>query len=263
MVCKDSHLSDQDLLLAADGELPARRQSEVRRHLQACWTCRRRMAEMEGTIADFVDCYHSILDSELSPKNGSDAMLRARLLKESSISVKREWVVWAHVPHWRWSAGAAFIFLLAASTGIYLRHERTMFSNLTAAVPNPSLTPGEAVTASKSDVCQVNTLGENGDVPEALRDAVFIEYGMKNVPRNAYEVDFLITPALGGAASIRNLWPEPYRVSSWNAHTKDALERRLHTLVCNGDLDLATAQREIATNWVAAYKKYVQTDNPM
>jgi hypothetical protein len=68
---------------------------------------------------------------------------------------------------------------------------------------------------------------------------------------------------LGGSASIRNLWPQPYFGRAWNAHVKDALEDRLHTLVCSGDLDLSTAQREIATNWVDAYKKYVQPNNPM
>jgi hypothetical protein len=35
------------------------------------------------------------------------------------------------------------------------------------------------------------------------------------------------------------------------------LEDRLHALVVNGKLDLKTAQREIATDWIAAYKKYI------
>jgi hypothetical protein len=35
------------------------------------------------------------------------------------------------------------------------------------------------------------------------------------------------------------------------------LEDRLHALIVNGKLDLETAQREIATDWIAAYKKYV------
>ena len=38
---------------------------------------------------------------------------------------------------------------------------------------------------------------------------------------------------------------------------KDALERKLHKLVCAGQLDLKTAQREIASNWIEAYQKYV------
>jgi len=37
---------------------------------------------------------------------------------------------------------------------------------------------------------------------------------------------------------------------------KDALEDRLRNMVCSGQIDLATAQREISRDWVAAYKKY-------
>jgi hypothetical protein len=44
---------------------------------------------------------------------------------------------------------------------------------------------------------------------------------------------------------------------------KDALENRLREMVCDGSLDLAEAQREIAGNWIAAYKKYFQTDRPL
>jgi hypothetical protein len=38
---------------------------------------------------------------------------------------------------------------------------------------------------------------------------------------------------------------------------KDSLEARLHALVCSGKLDLKTAQQAIATNWLAAYNRYV------
>ena len=45
--------------------------------------------------------------------------------------------------------------------------------------------------------------------------------------------------------------------------SKDALEDRLNELVCQGQLDPATAQRDIADNWIAAYKKYFHTNRPM
>jgi len=69
-------------------------------------------------------------------------------------------------------------------------------------------------------------------------------------------VDHLISLELGGSNSIKNLWPEPY-TGDLNAHVKDKLENKLHSLVCNGDIDLKTAQQEIATDWVAAYIKYI------
>lgn len=44
---------------------------------------------------------------------------------------------------------------------------------------------------------------------------------------------------------------------------KDDLEDHLRDLVCEGQLDLATAQREIAGNWIEAYKKYFHTEIPL
>jgi hypothetical protein len=37
---------------------------------------------------------------------------------------------------------------------------------------------------------------------------------------------------------------------------KDRLENRLHQMVCAGELDLTTAQQAIASDWIAAYKRY-------
>jgi hypothetical protein len=78
-----------------------------------------------------------------------------------------------------------------------------------------------------------------------------------------YEIDYLITPELGGAADIRNLWPEPYSDTPWNAHIKDQLEDYLREQVCDGRLDLTTAQKDMATNWISAYKKYFHTETPL
>lgn len=94
------------------------------------------------------------------------------------------------------------------------------------------------------------------DVSSPLRQAVFREYGIVNPRPEDYEIDYLIAPGLGGTEDIHNLWPEPSTTPQWNAHVKDVLEERLHQLVCDGELDLPTAQRAIATDWIAAYKKY-------
>ncbi|HYQ90752.1 MAG TPA: hypothetical protein VES89_01420 [Candidatus Competibacteraceae bacterium] len=42
-----------------------------------------------------------------------------------------------------------------------------------------------------------------------------------------------------------------------NPTQPDKVENKLHELVCAGKLPLEQAQREIASNWVEAYKKYV------
>jgi hypothetical protein len=93
------------------------------------------------------------------------------------------------------------------------------------------------------------------DVPESEKDAVYGRYDVAHVPY-AHEVDHLISLELGGSNALTNLWPEPY-AGRWGARTKDVLENRLHDLVCAGTLTLRYAQRIEATNWVAAYKRYV------
>jgi hypothetical protein len=104
---------------------------------------------------------------------------------------------------------------------------------------------------------------KNKAVPMALQKQVFEEYGIAGAEPHAYEVDYLVTPALGGADDIRNLWPHSYSATIWNARVKDDLEDRLRDMVCDGSLDLTEAQREIAANWIAAYKKYFHTEQPL
>jgi hypothetical protein len=67
-------------------------------------------------------------------------------------------------------------------------------------------------------------------------------------PAGAYEYDHLVALELGGAVNDpRNLWPEP----GASPNRKDAVEDELHRMVCDGGMQLAAAQRIIATGWVA------------
>ena len=69
---------------------------------------------------------------------------------------------------------------------------------------------------------------------------------------HGYEYDHLIPLELGGAPNDpRNLWPEP----GGTPNPKDRLENLLHRRVCDGRVGLRAAQREIATDWVAAYRR--------
>jgi hypothetical protein len=73
-------------------------------------------------------------------------------------------------------------------------------------------------------------------------------------PTSAYEEDHLISLEIGGnPTDPANLWPQVW-VGEWNAHRKDRLENLLKKLVCNGTIDLATAQHEIAFDWVESYQ---------
>ena len=67
----------------------------------------------------------------------------------------------------------------------------------------------------------------------------------------------------GGSNALKNLWPQPFQTQPWNAHVKDQLENTLHRLVCARKVDLDTAQHDMATDWIAAYKPYFHTEAPV
>jgi len=162
-------------------------------------------------------------------------------------------------------AAAAICVVLAlgvAVTRMALNRERRMGEHAWMYyMPDAQLTPGATVLLSRSAVCSQPGDG-NKPVPTSLQREVFQEYGIPRANPRAYEVDYLVTPALGGADDIHNLWPHSHS-ATWSAHVKDALEDRLREMVCGGSLDLAVAQREIATDWISAYKKYFHTDEPL
>lgn len=246
--------------MAMDGELAPRDSSRVERHVEACWTCRARKLDLERAIADFVNLHQGGL-APVPPAAGPRALLKAHLAELTQVrpslwrfsSLRRSaWLAAA-------LACALAVFWFAASRWV---PERRRPPVVAIVVPNPDLTPGAAVLVSRNEVCRASQ-PNNKEVPVALQRRVLEEYGLARAEARAYEVDYLITPALGGADDIHNIWPQPYTDAQWNARVKDALEERLRMMVCDGEVDLGTAQREIAGNWIEAYKKYFRTDRPI
>jgi len=130
-------------------------------------------------------------------------------------------------------------------------------------LPNASLTPGATLPVTAADLSVPGYTKRVRNVPQAVKEKVFAEYGITRRAPREYEVDHLISLELGGSNSIRNLWPQSYLTQPWNAHVKDRLENKLHALVVSGQLDLPTAQRMIGTDWIAAYKRVFRTDQPL
>ena len=127
--------------------------------------------------------------------------------------------------------------------------------------PDPKLTPGVVnPAATKEMICVSGYTSQPGvrNVPDSLKKQVFAAYHIDS-STDKFEIDHLISLELGGANDIKNLWPQSYTTTPYNARIKDALENRLHKLICDGKVDMKTAQQEIAKDWVAAYKKYVET----
>lgn len=139
---------------------------------------------------------------------------------------------------------------------------------LADALPNPQLTPGSIdprVTQANLNetICRPGGYTRSVRPPESytepLKRQLIRRYGYSDYRLGAYELDHLVSLELGGApADPHNLWPEPHNVvGGWGSYAKDHLENRLHELVCAGQLPLATAQYDIAHDWVTTYKQYM------
>jgi len=126
----------------------------------------------------------------------------------------------------------------------------------TPLLPDPKLTPGDVFDVTIQDICVPGYSKKVRAVPRALRKQAYAKYGITSANEGDYPL------SLGGSNSIPNLWPQSYHTTPWNAHVKDVLEVRLHNLVCNGKVDLPTAQYEIATDWIKAYQKYIAESPP-
>jgi Putative zinc-finger len=270
MLSEELHVSDQDLLMAADGELSAHRAAQVRAHLAGCWDCRARMAAVEETIADFARAHRQTLDPALPPADGPRALLRAQLAELAAQPAPGSWRRFFQFAAATRAVAYVCLAVCVAAVGgkLLLRrsgvrgaHSSIPFER--SAIPDHKLTPGATRRVAVSDVCSMPHEEVIREVPASLRQEVFHEYGIADARASDYEIDFLIAPGLGGVEDIHNLWPEPYSSPTWNARVKDTLEEQLHQMVCAGQIDLSTAQNDIATNWIAAYKKYFHTDKPL
>jgi hypothetical protein len=157
-----------------------------------------------------------------------------------------------------WS-GAAAILVLATLLSSGARAQ--------SSAPDASTTPG-AINPAVTQKTIGETICARGwtrmvrppvQYTEELKRRQIRTFGYDDRRLSQYEEDHLIPLGLGGAPSDpRNLWPE-LRTSpdGWGADRKDELEFALNQLVCAGRLPLREAQRAIATDWIAAYRRYV------
>ena len=131
--------------------------------------------------------------------------------------------------------------------------------NPAPAEPDSALTPGATLPVTVQDICVPGYSRKVRRVPAQVKRDVYRQYRITSHVAGEYEVDHLISLELGGSNSERNLWPQSRWTSPWNARVKDRLENTLHREVCAGRLPLDVAQHAIATDWIAAYGKYVKS----
>jgi hypothetical protein len=134
--------------------------------------------------------------------------------------------------------------------------------------PDRRCTPGAvnpAVTQATIDstICKsgwTKTVRPPERVTDVEKRGSLAAYG--EGPASRYEYDHFIPLELGGAVNdARNLWPERDYAHrrGFYLNPKDKLETALKRLVCSRKMTLATAQREMAANWVSAMARYAAT----
>ena len=263
---KHPHLSDEELLLFSDQELPKRTASRAREHVAQCERCRGRLKELDAASADFSDFHEHEIHAQSSHSLDARALLKTRLSEASARHGRSRPAAFGSVVNRQLVSACLALLLVVGGTWairkIAGQRSRTDARRAEAvALPLRSLTPGAARAVQIADLCSTQDLDNDPPVDPSLEQAVFKEYGLSASAEKDYELDYLITPALGGVDNIQNLWPQPYS-ATWNARVKDQLEDHLHELVCQGKVQLATAQNDIASDWIAAYKRYFNTDRP-
>lgn len=142
-------------------------------------------------------------------------------------------------------------------------------------VPSATLTPGLVETTDTAAVCQPGYAAAHRLVSDSRKRDVYAAYGIRPASRTLvskrglpyqqsdYEVDHRVSIELGGSNLPANLWIQSYRLPRFNAWWKDALENRLHWLVCTGrTLTLVDAQAALLGDWTVAYDAYITHGPP-
>jgi hypothetical protein len=127
--------------------------------------------------------------------------------------------------------------------------------------PDPDSTEGSVrIDGHTRELACDRSKNHRGPMAAERRDEVLIRYGLPPGQHPDYEIDHLIPLCLGGSDDFSNLWPQP-RGSiepKWNAEAKDRLERRMCDMVCDGQVDITTAQEAFAKDWIAAYQRFYE-----
>ena len=265
MFDQNGHLTDEALMLLIDGEVSIAVKDEALAHCAECLACRSRRSQLEQALSQFADLYSSTINPQMVESSLECRVELHDRLATASLHSPTSWLG-PFTPYrgHLFVVGMMIALTIAAlfGTGILTQNRPAFAQKAIRLLPDKLLTPGATHPVNLAEVCSQQQEDLDPAVSISVRKVVFQEYGMNVAKEDGYQVDYLINPQLGGTNDVRNLWPEPYGSTVWNAHAKDALEDRLHHMVCEKQIDLASAQREIATDWIAAYKKYFHAESP-
>lgn len=252
----NGHLTDETLLLMMDGELPPHDADAALEHLEHCAECCRRRDAFVGLLSEV-----ETLPPPATPQIAARTSFAQRMAIAAT-SRKPDWLR----PRLLWQIAALLLIGLCAAAYRHMaapRQNALVNYEDTGPEPNHSITPGSVRTVDLSELCAMPDDDLDPIVTPEKQRRIFDAYGLDARASRAFQVDYLINPQLGGNDEFENLWPEPYHATVWNAQAKDALETRLHGMVCSGQMSLEDAQRQIATDWIGAYKQVFHADRPV
>lgn len=143
---------------------------------------------------------------------------------------------------------SVLLLLLALTSSAFAREN----------VPDPAITPGEVATTDIVLVCQH---GYSATVRKTTQDMKRDTYNAYRVrgSRKHWKIDHLVPLSMGGADSMKNIWPSDFKAGKYNAAAKDRLELKIRDLVCNGTLSVEEGQALFMDDWRDAYDEYCPT----
>lgn len=133
--------------------------------------------------------------------------------------------------------------------------------SLTPGATNPKITQANIGSTICSRTWSTKSVRDTQSTP-TQKATTYAKYQIPKPKNNTganqtCELDHLISLELGGADSLNNIWPEcgPNGVTLNQRYfkMKDQVENYLHAQVCAGNMSLADAQDQIATNWNQVY----------
>src|SRR5579862_3240829 len=191
---EDQHLTDEQLVRAADRELTPAEAGEVREHLASCALCCKQRDLMAASLVDFAEAFRSAAHASPQLLAVSRAKLKARLSEAHNNQWEPAW------PDFSGRSGVAVcVAIVLAVLLMRFAYGRFSFRGAQLAtveaagplVPDTHLTPGAIMGVSASQVCSAKVPVEHRP-PSSLQRAVFHEYGMDGAHPDGYEVDHLI-----------------------------------------------------------------------
>ena len=167
---RTSHLSDQELILAADGELPPRRLMVVDAHLARCAGCRVRKEQLEETARAFARAYQ---DQDARPSLDAPP-LDARRHLEATLAD-------AHIiPRWMRTPVGARRGAVVLWCSVRVHSHRTRWRSPATRARRtslPQLTPGDVRPVTLDELCASVSLPDGCADVRAASGAARLQHG--------------------------------------------------------------------------------------